>query len=110
MRIGLYLAKLDEVPEGTSSVFTESEREYCLTRRDPRPHLAARYAAKRAACLALELSSENSLAEIEVMRERGQAPTLALHGEAKRAAHQNSKSHVSLTHTGDYAVALVVME
>ncbi len=110
MKVGLYLATLDETPPAESSVYTEPERRYCLRRRNPHPHLAGRYAAKRAACLALGLDGDEAVGDVEVAREPGQAPTLRLHGEARKKTIAGAKSHVSISHSGDYAVALVVIE
>jgi holo-[acyl-carrier protein] synthase len=112
MRIGIYLARLDETPSAESSVFTDVERRYCLDRRYPGPHLAGRYAAKRATCAALALDEDTDLSEIEVRRERGRAPAIALTGEAARVAHRlgTGEFHLSISHSGNYAVALVVGE
>src|SRR3989475_6151067 len=58
-------------------VFTEAEIAYCRARRDPGPHFAARFAAKEAGLKALRtgLRLGVSWRELEVRRERGQAPT-----------------------------------
>jgi phosphopantetheinyl transferase (holo-ACP synthase) len=56
------------------------------------------------------MSGEEAVGEIEVAREPGRAPTLRFHGEAKRATEPGAKSHVSISHSGTYAVALVVVE
>ena len=110
MKVGLYLATVDETPPADSPIYTELERAYCLRRRNPHPHLAGRYAAKRAACIALDLDESAVLGNVEVAREPGQAPTLRLHGDASKKMTANEKPHVSITHSGDYAVALVVAE
>lgn len=113
VRIGVFVAKLDETPPATSPLFTEPERRYCLARRNPAPHLAGRYAAKRAACIALGLGDEDTerlLPDVEVAREPGRAPTLNFLGTARRLGQPGAKSHVSISHSGNYAVALVVIE
>jgi holo-[acyl-carrier protein] synthase len=112
MRMGLDLIGLGEAPAAEAGVFTPSERRYCLARHDPAPSLAARFAAKRAARRALGLSADEGLEEIEIVRRRGRAPTLSCRGEAQRAAQSLGLRafHVSLSHSGHYAVALVVME
>ncbi len=112
MRLGIYLARLEETPPAESSVFTDVERHYCLDRRYPGPHLAGRYAAKRATCAALALDDGTVLSEIEVRRERGRAPTIVLAGATERAAHRLGAGniHLSISHSGNYAVALVVSE
>lgn len=112
MRIGLYLARLEDTPPAESAVFTESERQYCLRRRFPAPHLAGRYAAKKAVTMALCFDENLAPDAIEVARRPGGAPTIVLHGEAANRARRAgvSKTHVSMSHSGSYAVALVVME
>ncbi len=113
MRIGIFVARLDETPPATSPLFTEPERRYCLGRRNPGPHLAGRYAAKRAACIALGVGEEDTkglLSDVEVAREPGRAPTLNFLREAKRLGEPGAKSYVSISHSGNYAVALVVIE
>lgn len=111
MRVAIHVARVKETPPAASPLFTPSEREYCLGRGEPERSLAARYAAKRAAARLLRLAEDN-LSEIEVTREPGSPPALTLHGEARRVAgrHGLHRAHVSLSHSGDYAVALVVME
>jgi holo-[acyl-carrier protein] synthase len=113
VRIGVFVAKLKETPPATSPIFTEPERRYCLARRNPGPHFAGRYAAKRAACIALGVGEEDAqrlVSDVEVVREPGQAPTLHLVGAAKRLGEPGERSHVSISHSGNYAVALVVIE
>ena len=99
----------------TARLFTEREARYALQRADPAPHLAARLAAKEAAFKAL---SGNVLArgigwrEIEVVSGAGGAPTLELHGSARRRADELGVSRfwLTLTHTAATAGAVVVLE
>lgn len=94
-------------------VFTEQEVAYCQRRVDPIPHLAARFAAKEAALKALGtgLSMGVRWRELEVRRERGQAPTMVLTGRCHAIARAKGADRilVSLTHDGDYAVAQVML-
>src|SRR5213596_1811069 len=66
-------------------VFTEQEIAYCRARRDPVPHFAARFAAKEAGLKALGtgLRLGVSWRELEVRRERGQAPAGARVGPGR---------------------------
>ena len=95
-------------------VLTESERAYCLNRRDPVPSLAARFAAKEAAAKALGTGIAQGVRfrDIEVVRSRSGEPALRLHGAARRIADQRraDRSLLTLTHGRDAAVAVVVME
>jgi holo-[acyl-carrier protein] synthase len=94
-------------------VFTDGEIAYCRARRDPVPHFAARFAAKEAGLKALGtgLSLGIHWRELEVVRERGQAPTLVLRGRAREIgqARGGSRMLLALTHDGDYAMAEAVL-
>ena len=94
-------------------VFTDEEIAYCQRRRDPVPHLAARFAAKEAGLKALGTGLRMGVRwkELEVRRERGQAPTLVLSGRTQALARAKGahRAFLSLTHDGDYALAQVVL-
>ena len=94
-------------------VFTERELAYCRRRRDPIPHLAARFAAKEATLKALGtgLSLGVNWRELEVRRERGQAPTMVLSGRCREIALAKGGRRVllSLTHDGEYAMAQAML-
>lgn len=94
-------------------VFTAHELAYCRSRRDPIPHLAARFAAKEAGLKALGtgLRLGVSWRELEVRRERGQAPTLLLWGRSRALgeARGGRRMLLTLTHDGDYACAQALL-
>ena len=94
-------------------VFTDEELTYCRSRKDPIPHLAARFAAKEAGLKALGtgLSLGVKWRELEVRRERGQAPTLTLSGRCRAIgeARGGRRMLLSLTHEGDYAFAQAML-
>ncbi len=92
-------------------VYTEGERAYCSPRRDRALHLAARFAAKEAASKALGVPAGIRFLDVEVVRE-GAAPGLALRGVAAEAARAAgvSRVHLSLSHDGGVAAAVVVLE
>jgi holo-[acyl-carrier protein] synthase len=92
-------------------LFTDGEREYARSQARPEEPFAVRFAAKEALLKALCVPDGLHWHELEV-RTRGRAPELALHGEAARAAQERGvrRTHLSLTHAGDSAVAVVVLE
>ena len=94
-------------------VFTDEEIVYCRRRRDPIPHLAARFAAKEATLKALGtgLRMGVSWREMEVRRERGEAPTMILYGRCRAIALAKGAGRVllSLAHDGDYALAQAML-
>ncbi len=95
-------------------VFTPLEQEYCSKHRDPAPHYAARFAAKEAVFKAIGTGWAEGISwlDAEVRRQDRGAPILALAGEtAKRCRAMGvASTHLSLSHSNESAVALVVLE
>ncbi len=94
-------------------VFTEEELAYCRSRKDPIPHLAARFAAKEAGLKALGTGLRLGVRwrELEVRRERGQAPVLVLSGRSHAIgeARGGRRMLLALTHEGEYACAQAML-
>ena len=91
-------------------IYTEGEIAYCRGRA---PQLASRFAAKEAAMKALGTGIRGvRWRDIEVVRKRGQAPTIRLHDTALARAERLGIDHLSvaLSHSQEYAVAFVVAE
>ncbi len=95
-------------------VYTAGEISYCRARKTAAESFAARFAAKEAGAKALGtgISRGVSWREFEVSRERGRAPQLVLHGRAREIAVTLgiTRLSLSLTHTRDMAMAVVVAE
>jgi holo-[acyl-carrier protein] synthase len=92
-------------------VFTPAERSYCEQYRDRANRYAARFAAKEAASKALGAPAGIAFLDVEVVRENG-APRLVLSGvagESARALHVE-RVHLTLTHDGGFAAAVVILE
>ena len=96
-------------------VFTVGEITYCESRGKARyQSYAARFAAKEAAMKAMGTGWNRNVgwSEIEVVRERGKAPTIALHGKSAVFAGRKNITHfhLSITHTADQAIAHAIAE
>lgn len=93
-------------------VFTDGEIAYCTRRRNPVPHLAARFAAKEATMKALGTGHSRGVLwkDIEVVRVSG-PPQLRLHGgAASRAARMQVRSSLlTITHSEALAMAQVLL-
>ena len=105
---------LERHPRMTWRVFTEREAALCKGRRDPAPCFAARFAAKEAALKALGTGWSGGIGwrDVEVVRLPEGPPGLAFHGKAleRFSALGAAKAHLTLTHEGDIAAAVVILE
>ncbi len=88
-------------------VFSESELDYCLSKKEYAQHLAVRFAAKEAVAKALGKSF--SWQDVEIGNDDLGKPVVVLKGEAKIAA-KNFKVLLSMSHSRDYACAVAVVE
>jgi holo-[acyl-carrier protein] synthase len=95
-------------------VFTAKEREYCERFRNKFERYAGRFAVKEAAMKALGTGWSRGVrwVDIEVLRQKGGRPTLALAGEAGKIAKRLGVKHIalSITHTAAQAFAQVIFE
>lgn len=96
-------------------LLTPAERAYCESRPDPATHVAVRLAAKEAVYKALQGSASArgiGWREIEVTRAPDGRPAVELSGLAAARARELGVGRVllSLSHTHQAAVAMVVLE
>src|SRR5437764_10192293 len=95
-------------------VFTDGEIRYCDSKASRFESYAARFAAKEAAMKALGTGWNHGVRwrDIEVVRPRGQRPTIKFHGQAATFAEKLHAKNValSITHTSEQALAHVILE
>ena len=99
-----------------ADIFTEQERLYCQSRRDPYLHLAGRFAAKESYLKALGTGLmgpgiDHLFQEIEIIPEPSGKPRISVRGWAAKIAKRKKicQCSVSISHTTDYAVAAVLL-
>ena len=93
---------LERTPRLSERVFTPHELTTARSRGSPAQSLAARFAAKEACRKALGVPLR--LRSVEVFADESRVPHLRVEGYA------DLTFHVSLTHTDDMAVAIVLAE
>lgn len=96
-------------------IFTQEEIGYFMSRADPAPSMAARFAAKEAAAKALGTGIARGVhwRQIYVTRTRGNPPMLNFSGRAAELFSKygpSARAHLSLTHARDLAQAIVIIE
>jgi holo-[acyl-carrier protein] synthase len=94
-------------------LFTGGERSYADAASDPVPRLSTRFAAKEATMKALGVGlGAFPFTDVEVVRHGLGPPSLVLHRSALELAQRAGvvRWHLSLTHTDQVAMAVVVAE
>jgi len=95
-------------------IYTQGEIQYCESRARRFESYAARFAAKEAGMKALGTGWNHGVRwrDIEVVRPRGQRPTIQFHGQAAAIAEKLGARNIalSLTHTSEEALAHVILE
>ena len=121
---GVDIAEIDRIERALAAkhgrrlrdrVYTPAEQKYCEGRRRGRAQsYAARFAAKEATMKALGVGwgRHAGWLDIEVVRPRGEAPRIVLHGAAAATAKRLGceRFSLSLTHAAGLALAFVVVE
>jgi holo-[acyl-carrier protein] synthase len=97
-----------------AEILLPSEIAWCRAMHRPSRHYAARFAAKEALFKALGTGRTGAISwlDAEVVRDESGKPSLVLSGETARVARQMGvrRVHVSLTHSGPCAGAIVALE
>jgi holo-[acyl-carrier protein] synthase len=95
-------------------VFSEKEIEYSEKHKRSEQHYAASFAVKEAFFKAVGKGFKGNirLVDIEVLRDEYGKPFVNLHGNAKQKAEAMEVSciHASISHDGEYSVAVVILE
>ncbi len=116
LSVGVDIIEIERVGQAISRwgerflnrVYTDAELAFCRGRL---PELAVRFAGKEAISKALGTGLHGvSWREMEVLTDRRGKPLVTLHGRAAaRASELNlTEFAISLSHSQDYAVAMVV--
>jgi holo-[acyl-carrier protein] synthase len=106
------LEKALQTPAFIEKVFTEGEKDYALSRGGKTRHLASAFAAKEAFVKAGGWGlGRVGLKNVALERREG-APFLSIQGNAESLMQSLGvrSAHISVTHEGDYAVAVVILE
>jgi holo-[acyl-carrier protein] synthase len=95
-------------------VFTPAEVRYCVSKVNAAERLAARFAAKEAGMKAIGTGLRHGITwhDVEVVRTPGERPQLKYSGKAAEFARRLgcTRTHLSLSHTAEHAMAQVILE
>jgi holo-[acyl-carrier protein] synthase len=116
VRVGIDVIEIDRVAAAlrkharfTERVFTDAEREYCLSRPSPAQHFAARFAGKEAVGKAIGFGVPFTWREIEITGRP--KPSVSLSGRTAAWAErvQAGAIDLSMTHSKGLAAAVAIV-
>ena len=92
-------------------IYTDRELGYARSKKDPMPHLAARFAGTEAVSTARATGWKSGLRwkDVEVENDESGKPTVILHGGAKNRLKEG-KILVSISHSDNVVVACAILE
>jgi len=98
----------------TEKVYSRNEIDYCTRKAYPAIHYAARFAAKESflKSLGIGLGMGVSLKDIEVINDAKGNPQLKMNERIREVldTHGITSVHISMTHTREHALAVVILE
>ena len=94
-----------------NKIFTNKEHLYCSRHKNSTQHYAATFAVKEALIKAYG-KGYVKLKEIEIQRNDTGKPFICLYGDTKKKINSLGVDniHISITHDGDYSMAVVILE
>jgi holo-[acyl-carrier protein] synthase len=117
--IGIDIIEIDRIQKSIdeygdsflNKIFTETELDYSLPKKNKYQHLAARFAAKEAIFKALssEEAAVNSWKEIEVYNESNGLPRVKLNGSLKDYLGKDKEIKLSMSHSNNYVACVAIL-
>ncbi len=103
---------LERYPDFRERCFTEAERTYCESRRNPAQSYAGRFAGKEAVGKALGFGVARAFAWKEIEIAGRPKPSVTLNGRTKAWAAQVGAGAIdlSMTHSRELATAVAVVD
>ena len=111
--VSRFLEKITNQPF-VEKIFSSNEIAYCESTSEKEQHYAVRFAAKEAFLKAIGkgMSMSFELKDIEIIKNESEQPLIILHGNFEKLKKKEGwqSIHVLLSHEGDNATAIVIIE
>lgn len=94
-----------------NKIFTDSEKEYCLSKKNVYQHLAARFAAKEAISKALSTGWSEGFRwkDIEIYNEKSGMPRAKLFGKLKSFLADDKELKITMSHSDHYVTCFAII-
>ncbi|MBK8946494.1 MAG: holo-ACP synthase [Ignavibacteriae bacterium] len=108
-RVKKSVEKFDEL--FLNKIYTQTELEYCLKKKNKFQHLAARFAAKEAIAKALATGWSKGFRwkDIEIFNESSGMPNVKLHGKLQQFLGSDKLLKISMSHSENYVTCFAII-
>jgi holo-[acyl-carrier protein] synthase len=117
--IGIDIIEIERIKESVDNygdsflnkIYTKTELDYSLSRKNKYQHLAARFAAKEAIYKALSWDTDKvySWQDIEIYNEVNGLPKVKLFGQLKDYLGLEKELKISMSHSENYVTCVAIL-
>lgn len=108
-RIKKSITKFDDL--FLNKIYTQTELDYCQSKKNKYQHFAARFAAKEAIAKALATGWSKGFRwkDIEIFNEKSGMPNVLLHGKLKEFLGLDKSLKISMSHSEHYVTCFAII-
>jgi len=108
-RIKESIERFDEI--FLNKIYTETELNYCLNKKNKYQHFAARFAAKEAIAKALATGWSKGFRwkDIEIYNEKSGMPNVKLRGNLKKFLGKDKSLKITMSHSEHYVTCFAII-
>jgi holo-[acyl-carrier protein] synthase len=108
-RIKKSIKKFDKI--FLNKIFTKTELDYCLSKKNKYQHFAARFAAKEAIAKALATGWSKGFRwkDIDIYNEESGMPNVKLHGNLKNFLGNDKSLKITMSHSEHYVTCFAII-
>jgi len=94
-----------------NKIYTKTELDYCLSKKNKYQHFAARFAAKEAIAKALQTgwSKEFRWKDVEIYNEKSGMPNVKLLGNLKDFLDADKSLKITMSHSENYVTCFAII-
>jgi holo-[acyl-carrier protein] synthase len=117
--IGIDIIEIDRIKKSVdkfgdlfiNKIFTETEKEYCLSKKNKYQHLAARFAAKEAIFKAISSATGFSFGwkDLEIYNEKNGMPHVKLLGKLSDILSDGKDLKITMSHSVNYVTCFAIL-
>ena len=117
--IGIDIIEIDRIKKSIENygdgflnkIYTKTELDYCLSKKNKYQHFAARFAAKEAIYKAISTATGFSFKwkDLEIYNEKNGMPQVKLHGKLSEFLSNDKELKITMSHSEHYVTCFAIL-